>query len=259
MIIVISGTREGREISSLLCARGYEVLAVTATENGSRIVVSNASMEVVEKHPVKDGLEPLLKNKAVRILIDASHPFPGGLSGLTKELCRTSGIPYIRFIREEVDLPESPLLFPVYSWEEAAQKAAEFGNTIFLTTGSYNLELFLKHPSMTGKRIVVRVLPDHRVIEAVQSLGIIPRDIVAMQGPFSKDMNRITFKMYNASVIVTKDSGRVGGTDSKISAALGLKIPVVIIKRSKLLEKDGDTVLTYEQVLEKVAFLLKTP
>lgn len=231
MIIVISGTREGREISSLLAEKGYDV----------------------EEHPLKNGLEPLLKNRSVRILIDASHPFSGSLSGLAKEMCRTSGITYIRFVREEVELPESPLLFPVYSWEEAAQKAAELGNTIFLTTGSYNLELFLKHPSMTGKRIVVRVLPDHRVIEAVQSLGIIPRDIVAMQGPFSKDMNRITFKMYNASVIVTKDSGRAGGTDTKIAAALQLKIPVVIIKRPKLPEKDGDTVHTYEQVLEKIS------
>jgi len=237
MIIVLLGTREGREISSLLAAKGYEVLAVTATE--------------------KD-LESLLKNRKVRIILDASHPFPDGLSTLAKELCGTRGIPYIRFDREEVDLPKSPLLFPVYSFEEAAPQAAELGNTVFLTTGSYNLELFLKHPAMIGKRIVVRVLPDHRVIKAVQSLGVNPRDIVAMQGPFSKDMNRSTFKMYNASVIVTKDSGRVGGTDSKISAALGLKLPVVIIKRAKPLEKDGDTVHTYEQVLEKVVFMLRS-
>ena len=208
MIIVISGTREGREISSLLAAKGYEAVIVTATEN---------------------SLESLLRYRTARIVIDASHPFSGGLSGLAKELCATSGIPYLRFAREEVDLPESSLLFLVYSFEEAAQKAAELGNTVFLTTGSYNLELFLKHPALTGKRIVVRVLPNYRVIEAVQALGVNSRDIVAMQGPFSKDMNRITFKMYNASVIVTKDSGRVGGTDSKISAALGLKIPVVII------------------------------
>lgn len=241
----------------MLAGKGYEVLAVTATENGSRIVVTNVSLEVIEKYPLRSGLESLFKNRSVRMIIDASHPFPDDLSRLAKELRPTSGIPYIRFAREEVDLPESPLLFPVYSWEEAAQKAAELGNTIFLTTGSYNLELFLKHPSVNGKRIVVRVLPDHRVVEAVQSLGVNPRDIVAMQGPFSKDMNRITFKMYNASVIVTKDSGRAGGTDSKISAALGLKIPVVIIKRAKLLERDGDTVFAYEQVIEKVAFLLR--
>jgi precorrin-6A/cobalt-precorrin-6A reductase len=112
---------------------------------------------------------------------------------------------------------------------------------------------------MAGRRVVVRVLPDHQVIEKVRSMGVAPKDIVAMQGPFSKEMNRITFKMYNASVIVTKDSGRAGGTDTKIAAALQLKIPVVLIKRPKLLEKDGDTVHTYEQVLEKVSFLLKTP
>lgn len=240
----------------MLCARGYEVLSVTIVENGSRIIVRNSSMEVIEKHPGKNGLESLLKNTPVRLLIDASHPFSGPLSGLAKELCATGRIPYIRFVREEVALPESPLLVPVNSFEEAAQKAAELGNTVFLTTGSNNLELFLKNPRMAGKRIVVRVLPDHRVIKAVQSLGINPRDIVAMQGPFSKDMNRVTFKMYNASVIVTKDSGRVGGTDSKISAALGLKIPIVIIKRAKSLGKDTDTVFTYEQVLQKVALLL---
>lgn len=218
----------------MLAAKGYEVLAVIATEN---------------------SMESLFMNRPVRIVIDTSHPFSGHLSGAAKELCATNRIPYIRFVREEVALPESPLLFPVNSFEEAAPKAAELGSTVFLTTGSYNLELFLKHPAMVGKRIVVRVLPDHRVIKSVQSLGVNTRDIVAMQGPFSKDMNRITFKMYCASVIVTKDSGRVGGTDTKIAAALDLKIPVVIIKRPKLL-KDGDNdVHTYEQVLEKVVLV----
>lgn len=234
----------------MLAGKGYEVQAVTAVEHGSRIILHNASMAVVEEYPVEGGLETVFNSRAVRIVIDVTRPFPEDISTLAKELCRNNNIKYIRFIREEVALPENPLLFAVYSWEEAAQKAAELGNTIFLTTGSYNLELFLKHPSMAGKRIVVRVLPEHRVIEAVRSLGIISRDIVAMQGPFSKDMNRITFKMYNASVIVTKDSGRVGGTDSKISAALSLKIPVVVIKRSVLKERDATLVHTYEQILE---------
>lgn len=243
----------------MLAGKGYEVQSVAAVEHGSRVVVHNTAMAVVEEYSIESGLETVFNSRAVRMVIDATRPFPEGISMLAKDLCRKNNIQYIRFVRDEVDLPENSLLFPVCSWEEAAQKAAELGNTIFLTTGSYNLELFLKHPAMAGKRIVVRVLPEHRVIEAVQSLGVTSRDIVAMQGPFSKDMNRITFKMYNASVIVTKDSGRVGGTDSKISAALGLKIPVVIIKRPKLLEKDGDTVNTYEQILEKVALLLKTP
>lgn len=190
-------------------------------------------------------------------MVDTSHPFPGGISRLAKDFCRQHNIPYVRFVREEVELPVSPLLNPVGSWEEAAEKAAGFGNTVFLTTGSYNLELFLKYPGIVNKRVVVRVLPDHRVIEKVRSMGISPRDIVAMQGPFSKEMNRVTFKMYNTSVVVTKDSGRAGGTDAKISAALSLKIPVVLIKRPDFTEIDIDIVYTYEQVLEKALVFYK--
>lgn len=253
---MLSGTREGREISSLLAAKGYEVQSITAVEHSSRIIVHNDSTEIVEEHPVKGGLEKVFNKRSVRVIVDAAHSFPEGISELAKELCQKNGITYIRFVREEVDLPENPLLFPVYSWEEAVQKAAELGHTVFLTTGSYNLELFLKHPDMTGKRVVIRVLPDHRVIEKVQTLGIPPKDIVAMQGPFSKEMNKSTFKMYNASVVVTKDSGRAGGTDSKILAALNLKIPVVIIKRPKVKDQDKYIVYTYEQVLEQVSMLL---
>lgn len=237
MLLVLAGTSEGREITSILAANGYKVLSVTGESDFCKIV----------------------ENQSFQLVVDTSRPFPENISSLAKDFCRQHNIPYIRFIREEVELPESPLLFPVYTWEQAAEKAAEFGSTIFLTTGSYNLKLFLQHPKLAGKRLVVRVLPDHQVIAKIQALGVAPRDIVAMQGPFSKEMNKITFKMYNASVIVTKDSGRAGGTDTKIAAALQLKIPVVIIKRPKLLEKDGDTVHTYEQVLEQVAFLLKTP
>ncbi|MHB1420522.1 MAG: precorrin-6A reductase [Bacillota bacterium] len=237
MFLVLAGTSEGREIASILAINGYEVLSVTG----------------------ESGFCKIIENNTFQLVIDTSRPFPESISSLAKDFCRRQNIPYIRFVREEVELPENPMLFPVYTFEQAAEKATEFGTTIFMTTGSYNLELFLRHPKLSGKRVVVRILPDHKVIAKVQALGVAPRDIVAMQGPFSKEMNRITFKMYNASVIVTKDSGRAGGIDTKIAAALDLKIPVVIVKRPKLLEKDGDIVHSYEQVLEKVEFLLNVP
>lgn len=251
MIIVLSGTLEGREITSLLTEKGYEVLAITAVELGTGIVVKT-SEGVVEKHSSRGGLETVINSRPAKLIIDTTHPFPARISETAKELCREKKINYLRFVRQEVVLPDSPLLYPVYSWEEAAKQAAKLGNTIFMTTGSYNLEGFLKHPDLADKRVVVRVLPEHRVIEKVQSLGIVPRDIVAMHGPFSKDINRATFKMYNASVIVTKDSGRAGGTDSKIAAALSLNIPVVIIKRTGCKDESLDTVENYPQLLERV-------
>lgn len=253
MVLVLAGTSEGREITSILAARGYRVVTVISMDGESRMIVRDALEGDGREYSGPGGIYELIEKNGVRVVVDMSHPFSQTISGPLNDYCRTINIPYLRFVREEVDLPESPLLFPVYSWEEAAERAAGLGSTIFLTTGSYNLDLFIKHQSMAGKRLVVRVLPDPRVIAKVCSLGISPRDIVAMQGPFSKEMNKATFKMYNASVVVTKDSGRVGGTDSKISAALNLKIPVVVIRRPKVKGKNAILAYTYAEILDKIS------
>lgn len=244
----MSGTKEGTQIISLLAERGYNVTAVTATSYGTKMARGIPGIEVVEGSMTKESLIDLCSRRKIKIIIDATHPFPGDLSNLAKEYCLTQNFPYIRFLREETDLPDSDLIHLVYSWEEAASKSAHLGDTIFLTTGSNNLEVFLNNQLLTGRRIVVRVLPDYKIVKKCQDLGLIPKNIIAMQGPFSKEMNRQQYKMYNASVIVMKDSGKAGGTDTKISAALSLGIPVVVIKRNK--QKEKHQVTNFEDLLE---------
>lgn len=250
MLLVLSGTKEGRELSGLLADKGYNVCSARLTDHASRLIMEDSDKRLVMEHQLSGGLEQVLGTYSFRLVVDAAHLTSSGFSEQVREYCSQHELPYIRFSREEVELPQSPLLYPVYSWQEGAQKAAELGNTIFMTTGSHKLEEFLRQPEMHGKRVVVRVLPDHRVLEGVQALGVPSRDIVAMQGPFSREMNRITFKMYNAAVVVTRDSGQAGGTDSKISAALSLKLPVVVIRNPR--NWDDQAVHTYKSVLQEV-------
>ncbi|MEG3071352.1 MAG: precorrin-6A/cobalt-precorrin-6A reductase [Candidatus Syntrophopropionicum ammoniitolerans] len=67
-------------------------------------------------------------------------------------------------------------------------------------------------------------------------------------------MNRATFKSYQASVIVTRESGRKGGMDTKISAASSLQIPVVMIKQNPA---DGDIIVrTDDEIVEKLELVL---
>lgn len=241
----------------MLSSKGYEILEVTAANHCSRFIAQNLLTQVTEEYKGQSGLKKILQTTDFRLVVDTSHPLHETITKMAMEYCLKNKIPYLRYVREEVSLPDSPLLFPVDSWHEAAKKAVEFGNTIFLTTGSYNLDSFMECSQKAGKRLVIRVLPDHQVIKKVQSLGVPPKDIIAMQGPFSKDMNRITFKMYNASVIVTKDSGRTGGTDTKIAAALSLKIPVIIIRRPKLEGVVTETVRTHKEILDRVDQILQ--
>ena len=234
MVMVLYGIGESRSLIESLKAEGFGVAAVVRTDYGGRLAGGSGADSVWDA-PLDTGeMKELMTGLGVTLIIDATHPFANPLSSMAREACALLKISYIKFGRGETDLPHGSLLRRVFSWEEAAQAASGFGDTIFLTTGSNNLEIFLRHPGLRGRRIVVRVLPDHRVIKKCQDLGISPRDIVAMHGPFSIKLNKAVFQSYRAGVMVTRDGGPPGGTYNKVRAATELGIPVVLIQREKI-------------------------
>ncbi|WP_027365336.1 precorrin-6A reductase [Desulfotruncus alcoholivorax] len=230
MILVLSGTGDGRKITKTLTGLGHRVCVLAATGFGRNLAVDDGAFMVngsIESFQASWFIE-----NGIQAVIDARHPFALKQEDTITRICSELGIMYLRVGREETALDSNDLIIPVFSMQEAAIKAAAVGRTIFLTTGSHDLEPFLEQRETHGFRLVVRVLPEHSIIRKCQDLGIGPKDIVAMQGPFSKQMNKALFKMYKTSVVVTKDSGKAGGTDTKIDAALSLKIPIVIVKRN---------------------------
>ncbi|MBR3457414.1 MAG: precorrin-6A/cobalt-precorrin-6A reductase, partial [Selenomonadaceae bacterium] len=42
------------------------------------------------------------------------------------------------------------------------------------------------------------------------------------------------FRQYEAEVIVTKNSGQIGGADTKLAAAEAMGLPVVLIEKPKM-------------------------
>ena len=69
-----------------------------------------------------------------------------------------------------------------------------------------------------------------------------------MQGVFSATLNVELFRHAQAEVIVTKDSGHIGGTDTKLEAARILNLPVVMIDRPKIFYPNFAT--TFDDVLK---------
>jgi precorrin-6A/cobalt-precorrin-6A reductase len=118
-----------------------------------------------------------------------------------------------------------------------AASAAAVGGTVFLAVGTRLLDELVGHPALKGRRLVVRVLPDPRSLERCLALGIPPGDIVAAQGPFSVEFNRAMLRHFQAEVLVTKESGRSGGLEEKLAAALAEGIRAVVIRRPR--EEEG--------------------
>ena len=85
-----------------------------------------------------------------------------------------------------------------------------------------------------GVKVVARVLPEPSVLASCTQLGLTPGEIIALQGPCSTELNQALYQQYKAEVVITKDSGSVGGIQEKVDAALHLGIPIVICQRPRL-------------------------
>lgn len=233
MILVLSGTKDGSKIISLLKKNGCEVVASATTEYGAGLAKRAGADEVIARALDYSGMVETLRRKKVLALIDATHPFAAEASRNAIKAAKSAGVKYLRFERKWSRLPKSQSIHYAKNFSEAAKKAAKLGDTIFFAAGSRNLRVFLESIT-TKKRVVARILPDLRSLEKCFELGLAPSDIIAAQGPFSYALNKAMLKEFKADVAVTKESGAVGGVESKVKAALALKIPVVVVKRPEI-------------------------
>lgn len=235
MIFVLAGTQDGREIVRLLLEQGYDVAASVVSSYGGELLAHACGQRcLINDKPLDEAaLKDYLQEHDIRLLVDASHPYAANVSRNAIAVCQALSIPYIRYERDLSKLDYDRITV-VHSYEEAAQAAASLGKKIFLTTGSRNLDKFVHSPDLKDCELTARVLPTAEVIGLCESLGLDAGHIVALQGPFSMELNRELFRKYGAEVIITKNSGTIGGTDTKFVAAAELNLPIVLIDRPKL-------------------------
>ena len=71
-------------------------------------------------------------------------------------------------------------------------------------------------------------------IENAENLGYLPKNIIAMQGPFSKNMNVAMLENFKIDYLITKESGETGGALEKLEACQECKVGILAIKRPVL-------------------------
>jgi len=232
MILLLAGTADGREIASRLNRAGHRLIACTATEYGGRLLSKSIAAEVISRRLDGKEMAELIHAKKIRLVIDATHPYAEEATANAIQACAITAAKYIRFQRPALSVPDSPLVHPVRGYPEAAAKAVALAEkSIFLATGLKTLSTFVTAARDAGKKVIARVTPDPEGLRRCLELGVEPGDIVAMQGPFSAHLNQQLLIHYRADVLVTKESGAAGGTDTKLEAALALAVPVVLITR----------------------------
>jgi precorrin-6A/cobalt-precorrin-6A reductase len=245
-IMVMAGTSDAVcIIGNLANHEDIEIIATTTTRYGGDLAVSAGADEIiVGRLGVQEICDLIIVNK-IDLLVDATHPFASEASINAVKAAHTSNIKYIRYERPSITLPDNNNLFEVSSFNEASIKACELmkdnpKSRLLHLAGVTTLIQMTNF--IDPKSIVVRVLPIVYSIKKCMSIGILNENIIAMQGCFSKEFNKALMNEYTIDVIVTKESGKTGGTLSKIAAAIELKIPIIIVKRPVISELENERI-----------------
>jgi precorrin-6Y C5,15-methyltransferase (decarboxylating) len=158
-------------------------------------------------------------------------------------------IPYLRLKRES-NVTSSYEKIHYFKDSVSCAKALEkTDGNILLTTGSKELSVFAKFIDRK-ERLYVRVLPGIESLQLCMDCGIAGKQILALQGPFTTQMNEAMFRQYQIKCLVTKESGNAGGYQEKLDAAQNLGIPVFTIGCPA--EQEG---YTFEEVCEQLEMI----
>ena len=226
-VIVFAGTTEGYEISRFLSENQLPVLACVATEYGSKSLQENSCLHVQAGRLDEQQMRDLFFREKPELVLDATHPYAAEVTQNIRKACEETGVSYTRILRTGSEQQNAVY---VRDAKEAAEYLKGTEGNVLLTTGSKELAVFTS-VSDYNKRLFARVLSLPSVIESCQALGFEGRNLIAMQGPFSKELNQAMLEQYQCRYLVTKDSGKAGGFLEKIQAAEALGVTAVIIGR----------------------------
>lgn len=254
-LMIMAGTKDAAKIIKKLKTSGdFNVLATTTTKYGAEIAKEYGANEVLSGMLDEKDLTNLIKESKIEILIDATHPFATAATKNAIKSSENAQINYIRFERPQDNIIDGDFIHKVSSFEEAAMHANKLteGKVLHLA-GVSTLKPVIEE--INPMRLFARVLPSLDSIQKCLDLGLKQENIIAMQGTFSKKFNKALLEEYNISLIITKDSGKTGGTPSKINAALELGIHIIIVTRPNIPELDNKHVFT--DLDEMINFILK--
>ena len=225
---VFAGTNEGRRLVEFLLARGANVTACVATDYGQTLLPEHKNLSVSARKLPEEEIRALLRAERFDLVVDATHPYAVHITESVAAACAAEGVECLRLLREEGALPAGAVW--VESPEAAAAWLRETAGNILLTTGSKDLARYAALPDFAA-RVYARVLPMAESLALCQKAGLPPSHILAMQGPFSAELNAAMIRAVNAAFVVTKASGAAGGFAEKAAAAEECGAALLVIGR----------------------------
>lgn len=258
-ILIFAGTTEGRMLAQYASQNGIGCYVSTATEYGKSILEGLEGIECISGRMDQKKMETFISEHGIRLVIDATHPFAVEVSENIKAACEKEKVQYVRCLRgglDEFGMEDGAAeasgmenMIIVDSVEQAAEYLRSTTGNILIATGSKELSLYTRIDGYEN-RCFARVLSTGEAVEESIRLGFRGRHLIAMQGPFSAEMNLALLHQTEARYFVTKESGKAGGFGEKLKAAKEAGAILVAVARPG---EDGESLESVERLMKESA------
>ena len=246
-IFLLGGTKDSINIIEFI-KNNYSVhiLTTTTTEYGAKLAKEGGSDETIARPLPKDEIIEIIKNQDFDILIDATHPFAAHITQTSASIADELKMPYIRFERPTTNLEniDTSRIHYVKSFDEAGKLIEhEFnqGNVLHFA-GANTMEDIIKY--VPCEKFYPRILKVPSSLEKCEKLGISEDHLIPMTGAASLEENIELIEKYDACVMITKESGEIGGVIEKIEAANQKDIAIIMIQRPQIKELNKNSIVS---------------
>ena len=246
-ILLLGGTKDSINIIKFI-KKNFDafILTTTTTEYGAKLAKDGGSDATIARPLPKNELIDIITKESYEILIDATHPFAEHITQTSVSIAKELKIPYLRFERPITNMEniDTSHIQYVKSFVEAGELIAnEFneGNVLHFA-GANTMADIVKNVSID--RFYPRILKVEKSIEKCRELNISQDHIITMTGAASTEENIQLIEKYDAIVMITKESGEIGGVIDKIQAANEKDIAVIMIQRPEINEINKENIVS---------------
>lgn len=224
-------------MSELLAKSGIQHTISVATDYGEQVMREQPLITIHKGRLSSQEMLQYIRKQEFEVVIDATHPYAvivtktirSVVEELKKDGCQVEYFRLEREIQNNID-EDAQNIVSFQSNEACIKELEHISGNILLTTGSKELKDYCQSEELK-KRLIVRVLPSEESVRICLEQGLMPQQIVALQGPFSTELNQAIIRQYDIRCMVTKQGGSVGGFPEKMEAAAKEHIPLYMIEK----------------------------
>lgn len=218
-VLILGGTSESRELAAALdTVQGIETITSLAGRVAEPVLPIGRTR--VGGFGGSDALAVWLRDNAIDVVVDATHPFASTIGAHAEYATSATGVALLVLTRRPWTADEGDRWAAVASLPDAAASITP-GSRVFLTTGRQGVHHFA---SVDHSWFLVRAIDP--------PTGPMPSNMELLldRGPFDIDHESMVLADNRIDLLITKNSGG-DMTRAKLDAARAASIPVLMVDR----------------------------